>query len=194
MMEEKLKIGIDIDEVVVEFFKKYLELFNEKFEKNIDFDSWTKYNIWDFTDISREDALGLVNEFQESGGLDDLELVEGVKEALMELNQKYEIYFITSRPQSIKEKTENFLKNLFSEFNFELHFSGGVWNDSKSKVTICNELGIKIMVEDNADYALGCAEKGVKVFLLDKPWNQNVEEHENVIRVRNWDEIMERLK
>jgi len=189
---EKLKIGIDIDEVVVEFFKKYLELFNKKFEKNLTFENIVKFNIWNLTDVSREDALKLIEDFYNSEDFFELDLIEGVKDALIKLHKNYEIHFITSRPESVKEKTNLFLKSLFEDIYFNLHFSEGVFGEFKTKAQICKELGIKILIEDRRKYAFECAQNGIKVLLLDKPWNQNCE-HENIIRVKNWKEILEKV-
>ena len=69
---EKPKIGVDIDEVVVEFFRRYLELFNERFEKNLSFNNITQYHIWDLTDVSKKDSLKLAEEFYNSKLLLDI--------------------------------------------------------------------------------------------------------------------------
>ncbi len=54
-------------------------------------------------------------------------------------------------------------------------------------------MGIKIMIEDNPEYALDCAKNGIKTFLLDKPWNKNYSQHENLIKVKSWEEIVKSL-
>ena len=189
-----MKIAIDIDEVVVEFFREYLELFNKRFNTTIKFEDMDNFHIWEVCNISKEDSLKLVNEFYRSDDFFKMELVDGVKEALEELREENEIHFITSRPISIKEKTQIFLGNLFQNYNFGLHFSGGVWGESRTKGEICKELEVDFFVEDNFDYAIDSARKGIKTFLMDKPWNQNGETHENLIRVKTWPEIMEKLK
>lgn len=188
-----MKIGIDLDEVVFEFFKKYLEIFNKKFNTNVSLSDLNKFHIWEVTSISKEDSLQLANEFYNSESFNELELVEGVKEAISFLNKNYEIYFITSRPESIKEKTNLFLKNIFKEMNYQIYFSGGVWGGNKSKGQICAELGIDFFVEDNLDYALSCAKRGIFTFLLDKPWNKEGKPHEKIFRVKNWKEILNKL-
>ncbi len=50
------------------------------------------------------------------------------------------------------------------------------------------------MIEDTKEHSELCAKDGIKTFLLDKPWNQHCVEHENIIRVKDWNEILERLK
>jgi uncharacterized HAD superfamily protein len=191
---EKMKIGIDIDEVVVEFFKGYLNLFNEKFEKNLKFEDLVKYHIWEITNVSREDALSLADYYHGSKDSSQIDFVDGAKDSILFLLNNFELVFITSRPVSVKENTEDFFKNHFGDFNFEIYFSGDMHGGKKSKAEFCNELGIKFMIEDNADYALDCAKNGVKTFLLDKPWNKNYENHENLVKVNNWEELLEKLK
>ena len=50
------------------------------------------------------------------------------------------------------------------------------------------------MIEDNKDYACACAEKGIKVFLLEKPWNKIYEEHPNIIKINHLKEVLEQIK
>jgi uncharacterized HAD superfamily protein len=47
------------------------------------------------------------------------------------------------------------------------------------------------MIEDNLEYAIELANNGIKVFLLDKPWNQkyNPEIHKSITKIYSWDEI-----
>lgn len=46
------------------------------------------------------------------------------------------------------------------------------------------------MVEDNIDYAIDLAENGIKTFLLEKYWNkERKENHKNLIKVKDWNEI-----
>ena len=65
--------------------------------------------------------------------------------------------------------------------------------NEKKKIKIGIDLGIDFMIEDDRKHSKNCAEKGIKCFLIDKPWNQNFE-HENVIRVNGWNEILEILE
>jgi len=185
-----MKIGIDIDEVVVEFFRGYLKLFNKKFGTNYSLNDWTSNNIWEFAEVSKEKALETSKEFSESKDFNSLEFVSGAKESISFLEDNNEIFFITSRPDSWKKKTISFFEKNFPKNNFHIYFSGEISGGKKSKGEICEELGLRIMVEDNGDYALDCAKRGIKTFLLDKPWNKDYEEHENIIKVSDWGELV----
>lgn len=191
---EKKKIGIDIDEVIVEFIEGFLDYINLKNKTSFGREEITDYHLWN-TPIhsSKEESIREAMEFQNSEFFDKINLVENAKESLTELFESYEIFFITSRPEEIKDKTFNFLKKHFPENSFNIVHSGEIFK-GKTKAEICKSLGILEMIEDNADYALNCAENGIKTFILDKPWNQNFVEHENIIKVKNWNEILEKIK
>lgn len=189
-----MKIGIDIDEVIVEFVKGYLKVYEQIYGRNFSFEEIISYNFWEVLGISKEDAYKSVYQFYNTNEFENLDFIEGAKEAIKVLSEKNEILLITSRPLFTNEKTQIFFQKHFPNFSFEIIHSGGFHPQGKNKEDICKERGIKIMIEDHVDYALKCAEKGIKVFLLDKPWNQNMQEHEKIKRVKNWNEILEKLK
>jgi uncharacterized protein len=190
-----MKIGIDIDEVVVEFNKGFLEFYNKKSDKNFQFEEIIDFGFNKALDLDGNIIRELVKEFNSSEDLDRLELVDGSKEILFLLSKKHDIIFITSRHPSIKERTIHFLNNHFSNFNFNVVFSNGLWKEtnSLSKADFCLKDEVFLIIEDNPDFALDCANKGVKVLLLEKPWNKEYEEHQNIIKVKDWNEILENI-
>jgi len=185
-----MKIGIDIDEVVAEFVDGFLEFYNQKAGTSLDREDIKSYSFHENLEISEEEVEGIVDEFCNSEKLVDLGIVEGSKQGVINLDKYHDVVFITSRSSDFEKGTEKFLKKNFPEHDFEIYFSK---KDVKSKAEICSELGIDLILEDNPHYALDCAEKGTRVFLFNQPWNQDCE-HENIIRVRNWTEVLEELE
>ena len=49
------------------------------------------------------------------------------------------------------------------------------------------------MIEDKPDVALYLAERGIKVLMVDAPYNLDTK-HENIIHVKDWKVIKEQLK
>ncbi len=196
MNKEKIKIGIDLDEVVADFINKFLEFYNGKYEKNILKEDIKSYNLWenDFFGFDKQGAIQIVDEFYDSELFDEMELIQDATRVIRELSDDFEIFIVTSRPLRFKEKTENFLKN--NQILYEIIYSNEIHNanGSKNKADICKELGVNILIDDNKDYAKNCAENNIKVFLLSKPWNSNHEKHENIIKVENWQEILDIVK
>lgn len=192
MEEKKLKIGIDIDEVVVETIKPFLNFFNNERKTNFKFEDFKSYNWWEILPITKEEAFSLSDFFFESH-FEDIPFVEGAKEFIEKISESLEIVFITSRREKIKQKTRDFLKDNFFGLGYSLFFSSEWDKESeKDKGDICVGEGIGILVEDNGEHSLNYAERGIKVLLFDKPWNQKIE-HENIIRVYSWKEIYEEI-
>jgi len=187
-----MKIGIDIDEIVTEFVKGYLKVYNKKHGRDARYDKIFSYNLWEPLNISREEAIILADEFYDSQHFQEIELVEGAIEAINKLGKENEIFFITSRPGHIKDKTREFIMKHFSQIKSEIIHSGDFWGGlgSRTKAQICSELKLDFMIEDNKLYSQEIANSGIKVFLMDKPWNIGVEESNNLVRVKNWEEVM----
>ncbi len=196
-MVEKLKIGIDIDDVVAEFFKPYLEFHNSKFNTSHDFEDITNPFIWEQLGFSVEEMQPHFEDFEKnSTPVKDFPLVEHSKEAIDELAETCDIFIISSRPNKLFDETVLFFEKNFPGNNFEIIFSGEIHDEDKrnlSKHEICNNLGINVMVEDNPTYAFECARNGIKTFLIDRPWNRVFEEHDNIIKVNGWKEVLDHL-
>ena len=193
-MSEKLKLGIDIDEVVVEFVKSFLNFFEEKMNKKVSYEEIISYSFEIPFGMNKKEIHDLIHEHSTEDNLLNLDLVEHSKESILDLTNDFDICFVTSRHLNNKIATIKFFEKHFPENNFKFFFAGDAWGGAKSKYEIAKELNLKYFVEDNFDYALSCANVGIKTFLLDKPWNQNSGKHENITRVKNWKEILEKLK
>jgi uncharacterized HAD superfamily protein len=191
---KQLKIGIDIDEVLVEFVRPYLEFHNQKFGKSLKLEEVKKFHFWEDLGFSLEEIQPLFEEFNKSFILlEDMPFFENAKESVLKLSENNEIFFITSRPEKIRQGTENFLKMHFANFKFinSGDTYGGV---KKNKADICKENKLDLMIEDSSKIALECAQNRIKVFLMDKPWNQDLNINENILRVKNWKEIMKKIE
>lgn len=188
-----MNLAIDIDGVVADYFSKFLEFYNKKTGKNLSVSDWKTYNFWDSLPVSKEEGKKLMEEFYLRADFDEIQLIEGAKEAIIELAKQNQIYVITARPLRWGEKTKKFFDKHFSGLPLHLVHSRDENDKTIYKREICRDLNINILIEDYGDIALQCAEIGVRVFLLDYLYNQNVK-HENIIRVKNWDEILDKIK
>ena len=185
--------------ITPKYMKSYLKFHNKKKRTNYSYDEIFTYRFEDFSNLSKEEIRELVLGFNNTKEFDNLEFVPGAKESISSLEDKNEIFFITSRHPATKPKTIDFFERNFPKNNFTIHFSGENWggegkDKGKSKGDICLGLGIRVMVEDNKEYALDCAKKGIKTFLLDKPWNKSYTKHKNIIKVYDWGELIKLLE
>ena len=189
-----MKIGIDLDEVVVEFVKTFIDFYNRKYGKKINFRDIKSYNFWENgIGRDRDEAIRLVDEFYNSEKFESMPFVDGAFEGLKVLALRNKIYIITSRPERFKKKTDMFIKKYLSQIAPEVMYSGDFHSQGKTKAEILEEIGADCFIEDNMEYALTSSKKTRKVFLFDKPWNQR-ESDGKILRVKSWVEILKNLK
>lgn len=191
-MEEKMKIGVDLDEVIVEFVRAFLDFYNQKFDTNYFFEQWRTYNFWEVFGKTKEETVRVVDEFYNSKLFDEMKLIDGSKESIEKLAEKNQLSIVTSRPLRFREKTEKFSKKYFSTIPIKIFYSNSTSEGHDSgKARVCKREGIEIFIEDDLECAVKCAEAGVRVFLLSKPWNRG--KLDGIIRVYNWKEILKKI-
>lgn len=193
MEKQKLKIGIDLDEVVVEYVRHFLDFYNEKFQTSFSFNDIKSYSIEDHLKIPKEKLIVFSEEVNSSEFIESQDFIDGAVKSIEDLSEQFEIFFVTSRPAYLRERTFKFLKKNFPDIIFKLIFSRDYFGEDVSKSNICDKEKISIFLEDRFDYAFECAEKEIKVILFDKPWNNSGENHKNIFRVKNWKEAIEKI-
>jgi len=189
-----MKIGVDLDDVVFEFTKEFIKFYNPRYGKEIKFEDVKTYHFPDIFDISLKEVVDMIDEMVKQGIGRNLPFCDYAKESIVDLSKEHDIFFITSR--TIRRGTLESLKRLFPELKFELIFSSNfsVGNEGKTKGEICNEKNIDFMIEDTKEHAKDIAGRGIKVLLLNKPWNEDYKEHPNIIKVNNWKEVVDNIK
>lgn len=184
-----MKIGIDLDDVVFEFARELLREYNLYHGTNFTFEDIFSYYFSEVFKISNEEIIDFMKKYFGEEKILNLSLCESAKESIFSLAEKHDIYFITSR--IYKEGTKESLELHFSGIPFKLIFSSNPYAGTfgKTKGEICLEHGINLMIEDSKEHGEDCAKKGIRTFLIHKPWNLQAN-HENMIRVNNWAEIL----
>ena len=188
-----MKIGIDLDEVILDYLSEIIKFYNTKNNKSIKKEQFNSYNFWEVWGGTREEAIQICDNFHNSEDFHNFKSIPGALDALNILNKGNEIFIITSRSLLWKEKTEKWIKDNIN-FSSPTIFSSDIYSkQGKTKLNICKEFNIPILLEDNANYSLECANAGIKVILFDKPWNKRAE-HPNIIRVNNWYDAMHSIE
>ena len=191
-----MKIGIDIDNVLVDLDKVLQFWHKNKYVGSQKEKDRNKYDLSIRWNCSREEMNKRVCEFYDSEDFKEMIPIKNAVRAIGILAKDHELHAITARPIHTEKETLRWLHEHFSLDNFEkIHINGQCINKNvlKTKGAICKELGISFMIEDALHYANDCAEKGIKVLLLDWPWNQTNKLDANIIRVYSWKEILEHI-
>jgi len=196
-----MAIGIDLDDVLADFFPAFLGFYNQKHNTHYTVDDLHSYDIWKVFGGTKEEAIKDVYEFCETKEFQTLAPVEGAIEAINSLNGNHKRYIITARPIEIKDKTLSWLdlhfQGCFEDIFFTNRFS--YIGTKQKKSDFCNKINAEIMIEDALHHAHDCSSENRQVLLLDKPWNRNGITPENleklgITRVHSWDDIMKKIE
>ncbi len=191
-------IAVDIDEVLAGFIDYFVEYHNLTYKTSVTKDKVYTFDLEEVFGVTHEEISSRMIAFGEQGHNIKMKPVEGAVEGVDELLKRgYELHLVTSRPGVIEKDTrawiEIYFKGKFTglhhAFNQKIHKEGS----KKKKWEICKKIGAEILIDDFLANALSCSENGIKVFLMDAPWNQTEHLPENVLRVKSWEEIIKKL-
>jgi len=185
MMKKEKIIVCDIDEVIANFVSPLIDFLNEKYDAGLVYGNIRDWNIWKWGNLSEEDYNGGFRDFEFTKPYERLTCVNGAREGLETLSEFGEVFMVTYRRENLREQTLKWLSE--NQMKYDKIF----FSDNKSKLNICNKLNPDLIIDDSANQAR-ILSNYFYFLLYDKPWNQDAN-HENVIRVKNWDEILERV-
>ncbi|NCN86556.1 hypothetical protein GW932_01880 [archaeon] len=185
----KKRIALDIDGTLWDFYGPFFEFYNNKYGTNYDL---TDFNceLAKLLNLTQEQLNEEFREFEGTAYCEDLPLYPNVSEILLKLSQKYFFVLITAKDSTHREVIRERLKRKLPKFDFPIYFSGDYVGAAGGKDEICREIGCEAIIEDNLGNALSCANSGIKSILVNRYWNQGGE-HENLVRVMSWDEVLD---
>ncbi len=197
----KVKIAIDIDDVVADSTEALRLLINErtgveltrqdyripgsyrKYYERV----WESHNLQDkvvFADVSAEMAIDQSH----------VPLVEGAIAALESLGGQYHIVAITARDVSWEDATRRWFKSHDSLSGVELYFAGNHHTkEYKTKGELCRELGVELLIDDNPDHCQSALDAGIDSILFGQyGWHLDVSP--NVTRCKDWPAVVEYVR
>ncbi len=194
--DKKTKMGVDLDEVLADFIPELNNFYNFFYDTKFKIQNYKDYDLEKTWGGDRKRAVKIVKDFYKSEFFYKIKPVPYSQKALEVLSKNSEFIAITARPAYLQEATEYWIKKFFPEKIKKVFYTGQyVLQSPLSKLDICLKEDVGIIIEDNLQTSLECAKKGIKSFLLDKPWNQNgSEETNNLVRVKNWKSLLRKYK
>lgn len=177
-----LRLGIDLDNVIAETSQYVAGLVANYYIPLFTVDDWTSWHLTDCADITLPQQEHVFAQLHQN--LDKLVPVPGARETLDKLSKAgHNLHILTHRPYDSGIATAEWLHDHYIVHN---------------KLTICEDKttllsDIDVLIEDSPDVATKAALQGTLVYLFDRPWNQNLPYHYNILRVKNWTDILERL-
>jgi len=188
-MKNKIKIGIDLDDTIVSFYKEFINFCKERYEVELDALALSKDFFNSFG--SKEKTKRVLKEFVDEGKHYESNVFKDFKKVFNDLERKFQIYFITSRSYDLRGRTKKFLEAELGRENLNINYIHDY--PEKTKSFFCKKEGINILIDDHIPNIIEASSKGIKVFVFDQPWNRDIKEGENIIRVKNWEEVLEKL-
>lgn len=190
---KKPVIAVDIDEVTADFISYFVYFHNLMYKTRIKKNQVSSYYLYQTFNTDKKE-MGI--RFAEFQSLRLLERLEPAKGAINGINQLvkagFSPHFVTARPQTIKKETQDWIKKHFKNIELPIHYTHqGFGKPELRKSEVCKKIGAKILIDDHIENALDCAENGIKVFLLNAPWNRTSSLPPNIIRVESWKEILQ---
>ena len=186
-----LCIWVDCDEVLSETMDELLKRspLKKKWIKKTDITSYDIYEvkkIW----MTLEEAIGLFFCFFESPEYFETQPVSWAYEKLYERKQLWHTLFVvTGRKKSHEEQTRKRVEThfpwIFSDYLF-------MWQHTENEIPksqLCKDKWIQVLIDDNTFNIYDMNWVWIPWFLLDKPWNQWVEDSDLLHRVYSRDEI-----
>ncbi|MEA1909825.1 MAG: hypothetical protein U9M89_02285 [Patescibacteria group bacterium] len=188
-MQNRVKIAIDLDDVLSSFVAEFLKWYNIKLGTNYDFNDFKDYHWSNWMDVSDEEAIEAVHEFFRTNQFNDLPVSSGAKEWVENLSKQHDLYLVTARQNVVQEKTHDWISRNFAGLFKGILFGNHYPIDGASglsKGEICKNIGCGVIVDDNPQHIEALVENNIKVIILDKPWNKEIQETENVKRAYSW--------
>lgn len=199
-----MRIGIDIDDVILRSGQIFYQKINERFGLNIEFTKVPSFSYVDEQVLKKghkiEDFYKFLTEMQTNSTYhEELVLRRGGKEVIKRLYKKgHIIYLISNRHVLILPYTTVWLKKIGI-----LQYLSGVLHNTYTqkpydlfKIREAKRLKVDVFLEDALDYAIPLAKK-ISVILFDRPWNQLKKLPTNIHRVNDWQEaekVINKLK
>jgi uncharacterized HAD superfamily protein len=191
-----MNIAIDLDDVVVDIISGISTAYNKKYGTQFTLSDHTSFGFHTIWNCTPTEAMNEVYEFYNSPDMEDLQPVAGALDSIRILHQNHTLVFITSRPTVIEDKTHTWIKKHLATLSIPIYHTNQFSAETEAKVTkssICKKLSVEIIVEDSPINTEDCASAGIKVLLFDRPWNKEVANSNTITRVKNWDEILEKI-
>jgi uncharacterized HAD superfamily protein len=172
---KKPVLAVDIDEVLAHFMPALLAFHNNVFETAYTSENMFSYNfhlVWGGT---ADDCSDKMDRFFSSSFFHGIQPVEGAKDALTKLGEKFDLQIVTSRQLKLEIETREWIQTHFGGVFSEVHFGNHYAREgvSRKKSEICREIAAVGLIDDSFSYACDCAHAGLPVILFgDYAWNR----------------------
>ena len=192
----KLVIAVDIDDVISASAPAFITYSNDKYGTHLTIDDYREHwgELWK---VENDETERRALEYHESGHHATYEIIEGALDSLNKLKKHFKLVVITTRRNSINQLTKDWINKFYPDIFDNFVFTGFFDNPTvtsvhMTKVELAKSVGAQYLIDDQLKHILASAEIGIKGLLFgDYSWNKTDNLPDNVIRVKNWREVLE---
>ena len=194
-----MKIGIDMDDVLVHFIPEVLEYHNKTYGTKVTMNDVKDYSLAKIWGCSEKESNRRIEEFYRSNTFKQLSPIQGAVDGVKKLQRMgHQLELITSRPEYLRDISLVWINKHIPDVFNELHFVNSFtdYGVKRKKSEVCVERNIDLHIDDHLFHANDCASQGVKVLLFDQNygWNQSLSLRQEIKRVHSWDNIVTAVK
>ncbi len=185
-----MRIGVDLDDVLVDSLPHYLRAFNRRFgmEVSLADAAWRMYRR--YPHIPREEIDNFFSGLIEAGFFASRPLLPGAREAVERLTEEgHDLFIITGRAPQDEAITRNWLSQAGLTGHFSALVHKGIEPVGHYKSAAALELQLDLFIEDELAVAIAVGEAEIPVLLYDQPWNRG-SLPVTVRRVCSWSEAL----
>lgn len=183
-----MKIGIDLDGVVVDTYRHTIKFYNSLFRSEIGIEEFpahtkmVKYLIGTYS-FKEEQAKkywydNMLQIFSEAKPL------EGAAETINKLSQDHEVYFISAREDlpGVREVTEKWLADNNIVVDNNLFLTQG------PKGMLAKNMGIDLFIEDAPHHIETILNENIRVVIMETKYNMNIN-YDSCFFIKKWSGI-----
>jgi uncharacterized HAD superfamily protein len=194
MAKTSKTIAVDIDEVLMPHFQDLIDWYNKQYGTELTLldNHPTDPRPWG-TD-SFEEAIRRVHRFFDTQMFKDSKPFSEAKHAVRKLSRNYEMIVITARDTILERVTRDWLDEHFKELFTATHFTAryNLEGEIQTKASVALTNKTDYLIDDALDHCEDAAKVGIKALLFgDYPWNQTDKLPKGVVRVKNWQEVLD---
>ena len=200
-MRNERRIYVDLDDVLAETARMFVELLTELHGKRVEFEEIENFDLSRSFDLTRDQLDEFMRVAHEPERLERVEPIAGAAAALSAWTERgYQVSVMTGRPPSTEAISRRWLRLRGiphdSVQSVDKYGRSGLYEaEDPHSVIALSDLpadGFRLAVEDHLEIAARLAERlTAPVVLLDRPWNRYAE-RPGVTRCADWEEILER--
>ena len=196
MKNPKPVIGIDIDDVLIDFNDAVLKFHNQNYGTHFKVKDIVEFAFEKLWNCTTEEVNARVTAFYNSPLHIQIKPVAGAVKAVEKLAKKYDLVAVSARPSNVLVLTQKLL-DLYFKGNLKkviLTNAFSLTGHKKTKAEVCQEINATVLIDDSLANALECSKQKISVILLRRLWNQEMTDEDllknNIYPAKNWPEIL----